>query len=363
MSTLSLSRRLIAYPPCQIRSNNCFYRLASTAWPLSLVKPRCLSSVLHRASSSSTRWKSRQSRDRFAKEARVQGLKSRAAFKLLELDEKYRLFKRGHTVVDLGFAPGSWSQVAISRVSPGGRVVGIDIIPAQPPRGVSTIQGNFLSPEVQAEVRRYVRDRDLGRAWTNQRAVDEEENHSSNGEEVVVEEGSYFERESSARMSDSAESEGTIGGTSDDTSSKVTDRLSQKQRDERDGRVVDVVLSDMSAPWEQTAGFYIRSLTEPHIRMMNTSGMPFRDHVGSMVRLRYGHPFTMFFTEDGNRSYVKQHWHFASIHCEQEAISSANSTKAQKTKLLKRGSGESKEAYFVALKRKSEPTREEVFAD
>lgn len=49
-------------------------------------------------------------------------------------------------------------------------------------------------------------------------------------------------------------------------------------------RVVDVVLSDMSAPWEQTEGFWIRSISNPYSRMMNTSGIPFRDHAGSMVR-------------------------------------------------------------------------------
>ncbi|THW08745.1 FtsJ-domain-containing protein [Aureobasidium pullulans] len=116
------------------------------------------------ASSSSTRWKTRQTKDHFAREAKVAGLKSRAAFKLLELDSKHHIFRKGGTVVDLGYAPGSWSQVAVSRTSPGGRVLGIDIIPAQPPRGASSIQGNFLSPEVQAEVRRYVRDPALGRA-------------------------------------------------------------------------------------------------------------------------------------------------------------------------------------------------------
>lgn len=62
-------------------------------------------------SASSKPWVARQARDQFAREARVQGLKSRAAFKLLEIDEKHRLFKRGQTVVDLGYAPGSWSQV------------------------------------------------------------------------------------------------------------------------------------------------------------------------------------------------------------------------------------------------------------
>lgn len=60
---------------------------------------------------SSKRWVDRQSKDRFARQARVQGLKSRAAFKLLQINEKYRLFKPGQTVVDLGYAPGSWSQV------------------------------------------------------------------------------------------------------------------------------------------------------------------------------------------------------------------------------------------------------------
>jgi len=60
---------------------------------------------------SSRRWTDRQGKDQFARAAKVQGLKSRAAFKLLQINEKYRLFKPGMTVIDLGFAPGSWSQV------------------------------------------------------------------------------------------------------------------------------------------------------------------------------------------------------------------------------------------------------------
>jgi 21S rRNA (uridine2791-2'-O)-methyltransferase len=61
-------------------------------------------------------------------------------------------------------------------------------------------------------------------------------------------------------------------------------KLSLKQRDIRKGRAVDVVLSDMSEPWDQTAGFYKKSLSDPYFRMMNTSGNAFRDHAGSMVR-------------------------------------------------------------------------------
>lgn len=63
-------------------------------------------------------------------------------------------------------------------------------------------------------------------------------------------------------------------------------KLSLKERDIRHGRVVDVVLSDMSEPWDQTVGFHKRSLSDPYFRMMNTSGNAFRDHAGSMVSRR-----------------------------------------------------------------------------
>lgn len=69
------------------------------------------------------------------------------------MDSKYRLFRRNQTVIDLGYAPGSWSQVAVERTRPHGVVVGIDLIPAQPPRGVTSIQGDFLSPQVRKLVR------------------------------------------------------------------------------------------------------------------------------------------------------------------------------------------------------------------
>ncbi|KAL9568319.1 hypothetical protein ACKAV7_007516 [Fusarium commune] len=73
------------------------------------------------------------------------------------MDSKYKLFKgSGQTVVDLGYAPGSWSQVAVERTRPNGRVIGIDLIPAQPPRGVATFQGDFLSPVVQEMVKNFI---------------------------------------------------------------------------------------------------------------------------------------------------------------------------------------------------------------
>lgn len=74
------------------------------------------------------------------------------------MDSKYKLFKKNQMVIDLGYAPGSWSQVAQERTKPDGQVVGIDLIPAQPPKGVSTIQGNFLSPVVQNIVKGYLQE-------------------------------------------------------------------------------------------------------------------------------------------------------------------------------------------------------------
>ncbi|KAK1148287.1 2' O-ribose methyltransferase [Aspergillus melleus] len=73
------------------------------------------------------------------------------------IDEKYRVFRSGQTVVDLGYAPGSWSQMAVIRTKPNGRVLGVDINPAQPLKGVSAIQGNFLDPKVQAHLQMLLR--------------------------------------------------------------------------------------------------------------------------------------------------------------------------------------------------------------
>src|SRR4029077_18284535 len=75
---------------------------------------------------SSTEWLTRQLNDPFVAEARRLGYRSRAAFKLLQLDERFRLMAPGRRIVDLGCAPGGWTQIAAQRVGPRGKVVGID---------------------------------------------------------------------------------------------------------------------------------------------------------------------------------------------------------------------------------------------
>lgn len=221
------------------------------------------------SSSSSTRWKSRQGRDSYAKEAKVAGLKSRAAYKLLEINEKHRIFRRGDTVVDLGFAPGSWSQVAVNRTSPGGRVVGIDVIPAQPPRGANALQGNFLSPEIREEVRKFVSDTSKGRV--RQRSIISQD--SLTEDELEEDSKGIVELEKLSLEQEQAK-QGAV----------EKEKMTQQQLDHLEGRVVDVVLSDMSEPWPLVESSWIKSKVNPYLRMMNTSGIAARDHGGSMVR-------------------------------------------------------------------------------
>jgi 23S rRNA (uridine2552-2'-O)-methyltransferase len=102
---------------------------------------------------SSKRWLERQLSDPYVAEAKARGLRSRAAFKLLQLDEKYRLLKRGQRVVDLGAAPGGWTQVAVGRVGPTGRVVGIDLLPMDPIPGATLLQLDFLDPSAPERLR------------------------------------------------------------------------------------------------------------------------------------------------------------------------------------------------------------------
>ena len=98
-------------------------------------------------SKSSKRWLSEHFDDPFVKLAQQKGMRSRSAFKLLELQDKYRLIKPGMVVVDLGAAPGGWCQLARSLVGDKGRVIGLDILPMEPIPGVLLIQGDFTEDE------------------------------------------------------------------------------------------------------------------------------------------------------------------------------------------------------------------------
>ena len=88
--------------------------------------------------------------DHYVKQARKQGYRSRAAFKLLELDKKESILKAGQTVLDLGAAPGGWSQVAAEKVKPGGQVIAIDLLEIAPISGVTVLRGDFRQVSIEA---------------------------------------------------------------------------------------------------------------------------------------------------------------------------------------------------------------------
>ena len=92
---------------------------------------------------SSTRWLERQLNDPYVKQAKADGYRSRAAYKLIELDEKFALLKRAERVVDLGIAPGGWSQV-VRKVAPRAAIVGIDLLPTEPIEGVTIFEMDFM---------------------------------------------------------------------------------------------------------------------------------------------------------------------------------------------------------------------------
>jgi len=103
---------------------------------------------------SSKEWLQRHVTDHYVKKARKEGYRSRAAYKLLEIDQKHSLFKPGMTVLDLGAAPGGWSQVAAQKVMPGGKVIAIDVLEMAPISGVTVLRGDFrqAAPEEKVDI-------------------------------------------------------------------------------------------------------------------------------------------------------------------------------------------------------------------
>jgi 23S rRNA (uridine2552-2'-O)-methyltransferase len=96
---------------------------------------------------SSRRWLRRQENDAYVRRARQQGWRSRAVYKLMEIQDRHRLIRAGHRVLDLGAAPGAWSQYAASIVKQRGRVIATDVLEMEPIAGVDFVHGDFREPE------------------------------------------------------------------------------------------------------------------------------------------------------------------------------------------------------------------------
>jgi 23S rRNA (uridine2552-2'-O)-methyltransferase len=103
------------------------------------------------------KWLRSHLRDPFVREASARGYRSRAALKLIQIDDRQRLLRPGACVVDLGAAPGGWTQVAVERVGSRGRVVAVDLLDMAPVHGATVLRGDFTDPGVRAHLQAQLR--------------------------------------------------------------------------------------------------------------------------------------------------------------------------------------------------------------
>ena len=102
----------------------------------------------------SKNWVNKQRRDTFVRQSKVDGYRARSAYKLIEIDDKFKIFKGGITIVDIGAAPGSWSQYA-EKVTKNGRLISIDLKKMEPIGNTVQIQGDFTDQIIQDEIKKH----------------------------------------------------------------------------------------------------------------------------------------------------------------------------------------------------------------
>ncbi|RPG96427.1 MAG: RlmE family RNA methyltransferase [Candidatus Pelagibacter sp. TMED239] len=104
----------------------------------------------------SKNWINKQRRDTYVRKSKVDGYRARSAYKLIEIDEKFKIFKGGISVIDLGAAPGSWSQY-VSKVVKSGKLISIDLKKIEPIDNSVQIRGDFTDSQIQEEIKKYIR--------------------------------------------------------------------------------------------------------------------------------------------------------------------------------------------------------------
>lgn len=107
----------------------------------------------------SNKWLKRHLNDPFFREAKKNGFRSRSAFKLLQINKKFNFFFKGAKIIDLGAAPGGWSQVAKTLSSPDGQVLGLDLLPIDPMDGIKILKGDINDLEIQSEIKEYFNEK------------------------------------------------------------------------------------------------------------------------------------------------------------------------------------------------------------
>ena len=104
----------------------------------------------------SKNWINKQRRDIYVRQSKVEGYRARSVYKLIEIDEKFRIFKGGQNVIDIGAAPGSWSQYA-SKLVKSGKIISIDLKRMEPIKNTLQIKGDFVDQEVQVQIKNYLK--------------------------------------------------------------------------------------------------------------------------------------------------------------------------------------------------------------
>jgi len=104
----------------------------------------------------SKNWVNKQRRDTYVRQSKVDGYRARSAYKLIEIDEKFKIFKGGMCVIDIGAAPGSWSQYA-SKVVKSGKIISIDLKEMEKIENTIQIKGDFTQPDIQSQIKSYLK--------------------------------------------------------------------------------------------------------------------------------------------------------------------------------------------------------------
>ncbi|KAG7725098.1 hypothetical protein KL948_005011 [Ogataea haglerorum] len=215
-------------------------------------------------SGSSHRWIQRQRTDLYTRDARHYDYKSRAAFKLLQIDEKFGIFSQNRTsnILDLGAAPGAWSQVALERCRKGSNILGVDLLVYQPPNGSSSMQANILSKKTHESIKEHFKVVEMEKLKQEFQPIEVISNQMA----FEIQGTSVIDSESELSKLEKVEREHSL----------------RKLCNDELYRPVDVILSDMYVPFPQIGGFANQTTNMPYIRMANTSGLSFRDHAMSM---------------------------------------------------------------------------------
>ena len=106
----------------------------------------------------SKNWINKQRRDTYVRQSKVDGYRARSAYKLIEIDEKFKIFKGGISVIDIGAAPGSWSQYAV-KAAKSGRLISIDLKKMEPIGNTVQIHGDFTEQETQDEIKKHINNK------------------------------------------------------------------------------------------------------------------------------------------------------------------------------------------------------------